>query len=92
MSVAVIDSGVDRAVLEDKFRAAGTPIGRIEGAIFHADTPAPLPYDGKQSAQTRRKLFGEICDSSTLLCTAHFPSPSIGRLIGRRDAFDFVTM
>ena len=32
VSVAVVDSGVDRAVLEDKFRAAGTPINRIDGA------------------------------------------------------------
>src|SRR5256885_1820017 len=48
--VAVIDSGVDRAVLEEKYRAAGTPIGRIEGAIFKADSPTPLPYDGRQSA------------------------------------------
>jgi hypothetical protein len=50
VTVAVIDSGVDRVVLEDKFRAAGTPINRIEGAVFKADGPAPLPYDGKQSA------------------------------------------
>jgi Metallo-beta-lactamase superfamily len=49
-------------------------------------------YDAKQSAQTRRKLFGEIGDSSTLLCTAHFPSPSVGRLVRRHDAFDFVAL
>ena len=71
----------------------------ITGDMIHSPLQARYPdlsarpdYDGKQSAQTRRKLFGEICDSSTLLCTAHFPSPSIGRLIGRREAFDFVTM
>lgn len=50
VSVAVVDSGVDRAVLEAKFQAAGTPIRRIEGAVFLADRPAPLPYDGRQSA------------------------------------------
>jgi subtilisin len=49
VAVAVIDSGVERAVLEDKFRAAGTPINPIEGAIFRASGEA-LPYEGKQSS------------------------------------------
>lgn len=49
VAVAVIDSGVERAVLEDKFRAAGTPINPIQGAIFRA-TGDPLPYEGKQSS------------------------------------------
>jgi len=49
VAVAVIDSGVERAVLEDKFRAAGTPINPIQGAIFRA-SGAPLPYEGKQSS------------------------------------------
>lgn len=49
VAVAVIDSGVERAVLEDKFRAAGTPIQPIEGAIFRA-TGELLPYEGKQSS------------------------------------------
>ncbi len=71
----------------------------ISGDMIHSPLQARYPelsarpdYDGKQSAQTRRKLFGEICDTSTLLCTAHFPSPSIGRLVRWRDAFDFVAM
>jgi hypothetical protein len=49
VAVAVIDSGVERAVLEDKFRAAGTPIQPIEGAIFRA-VGEPLPYLGHQSS------------------------------------------
>lgn len=49
VAVAVIDSGVERAVLEDKFRAAGTPIQPIEGAIFRANGD-PLPYTGHQSS------------------------------------------
>ncbi len=71
----------------------------ISGDMIHSPLQARYPelsarpdYDGKQSAQTRRKLFGEICDTSTLVCTAHFPSPSIGRLVRWRDAFDFVAM
>ena len=49
VAVAVIDSGVERAVLEDKFRAAGTPIQHIEGAMFRPSGP-PLPYTGHQSS------------------------------------------
>lgn len=48
--VGIIDSGVDRSVLEEKFRERGTPIQRIEGAIFRPDKPDPVPYDGRQSA------------------------------------------
>lgn len=50
VSVAVIDSGVDRAVLEEKFQKAGTPIRTIEGAMFRADKPTALPYTGQQSS------------------------------------------
>lgn len=49
VAVAVIDSGVERAVLEDKFRTAGTPIQLIEGAVFRPAGP-PLPYTGRQSS------------------------------------------
>src|SRR5712691_9555897 len=48
--VGVIDSGVDRAQLEAKFRGLNQEILPIEGAVFRADRPDVLPYDGKQSA------------------------------------------
>ena len=71
----------------------------ITGDMIHSPLQARYPelsarpdYDANQSARTRRNLFGELCDTSTLLCTAHFPSPSVGRLVRRRDAFDFVAM
>jgi subtilisin len=50
VKVCVIDSGVERAVLEEKFRARGQEILPIEGGIFTADRPGPLPYEGKQSS------------------------------------------
>jgi len=50
VAVAIVDSGVERAVLEEKFRAAGAAILPIEGAIFHPDKPGPLPYTGHQSS------------------------------------------
>jgi hypothetical protein len=36
--------------------------------------------DPAQSAITRRKFLERYCDSDTLCCTAHFPSPSAGRI------------
>ena len=50
VSVAVIDSGVERQLLEDKFRDAGTPIHPIDGAVFKPGVSAPQPYDGHQSS------------------------------------------
>lgn len=47
--VGVIDSGVERALLEEKFRQQGQELLPIEGAVFLADQPEPLPYDGHQS-------------------------------------------
>ncbi|MCI0643186.1 MAG: S8 family serine peptidase [Gemmataceae bacterium] len=47
--LAVIDSGVERAVLEEKFRQIGQAIVPVEGGIFVADRTEPLPYEGKQS-------------------------------------------
>src|SRR5262249_40506531 len=45
----VIDRGVERALLEEKFRRRGQEIHRIEGGVFTADRAEPLPYDGRQS-------------------------------------------
>ena len=50
VTVGVIDSGVERAVLEEKFRAEGQEILPVEGAVFRPDEPEPLPYTGHQSA------------------------------------------
>jgi hypothetical protein len=47
-------------------------------------------YDSERAAQSRVELFTRFCASSTLMCTAHFPSPSTGRVVRWRDAFDIV--
>src|ERR1700732_318738 len=49
VSVCVIDSGIERAVLEDKFRRQAQEIYRIEGGLFTADRPEPFAYTGHQS-------------------------------------------
>src|SRR5439155_15774698 len=48
--IAVIDSGVERAALEDKFARQGVTIRPIEGGVFTGDRVEPLPYTGRQSA------------------------------------------
>lgn len=69
----------------------------ITGDMIHSPIQARYPelgmlsdYDSKRAGDSRRKLFGRFCDSSTLICTAHFPSPSTGRIARWRDAFDIV--
>jgi glyoxylase-like metal-dependent hydrolase (beta-lactamase superfamily II) len=68
----------------------------ITGDMIHSPLQARYPelgmmsdYDSPQGGRSRRELFGRFCDTSTLMCTAHFPSPSTGRFVRRRDAFDF---
>jgi glyoxylase-like metal-dependent hydrolase (beta-lactamase superfamily II) len=68
----------------------------ITGDMIHSPLQARYPelgmladYDSKQAGVTRRELFGKVCDSSTLMCTAHFPSPSSGRVVRHGDGFDF---
>jgi glyoxylase-like metal-dependent hydrolase (beta-lactamase superfamily II) len=69
----------------------------ITGDMIHSPLQARYPelgmmsdYDSVQAGVSRRELFGRFCDSSTLMCTAHFPSPSTARVVRRRDAFDFI--
>jgi subtilisin family serine protease len=50
VKVAVVDSGVDRAVLEEKCRKQGKDVLPIEGGVFREDRPEPAPYEGKQSS------------------------------------------
>ena len=69
----------------------------ITGDMIHSPLQARYPelgmmsdYDSKQAGQSRRELFGRFCDTSTLMCTAHFPSPSTARVVRWNDAFDFI--
>jgi glyoxylase-like metal-dependent hydrolase (beta-lactamase superfamily II) len=68
----------------------------ITGDMIHSPLQARYPelgmmadYDSPQAGRSRRELFGRFCDTSTLMCTAHFPSPSTGRFVRFKDAFDF---
>jgi len=49
VAVCVIDSGVERSLLEEKYRLQGQAIYPIAGGLFLANQSEPLPYEGRQS-------------------------------------------
>ena len=59
----------------------------ITGDMIHSPIQARYPelgmcadHDSKQAGVSRREMFERFCDTSTLMCMAHFPSPSMGRI------------
>ncbi len=50
VSVCIIDSGIDRSLLEERFQGRGQRIHPIDGGIFTNEQPPPLAYEGRQSA------------------------------------------
>jgi glyoxylase-like metal-dependent hydrolase (beta-lactamase superfamily II) len=67
----------------------------ITGDMIHSPIQARYPelgmmsdYSSEQAGQSRRELFGRFAETSTLMCTAHFPQPSVGRIERWKDAFD----
>ena len=66
----------------------------IAGDLIHSPIQARYPelgmradYNSAQAGMSRRKVFDRFCDSPTLLCTVHFPSPSMGRIARWDDGF-----
>jgi subtilisin family serine protease len=49
VTVCIVDSGVDRDLLEQNLRGRGQEIHPIEGGIFVPEQTEPLPYLGRQS-------------------------------------------
>ena len=50
----------------------------------------PWPdWDVALARQTRRAFLERYCETDTLVCTAHFPLPSAGRIVRAGDAFRF---
>ena len=69
----------------------------ITGDMIHSPIQGKYPelgmradYDSRMAGQTRRKVFDRFCDSSTLMCVVHFPSPSTGRVRRWGDGYKFV--
>lgn len=72
----------------------------ITGDLIHTplqakwtDLAMRIDYDGIQSSATRRKFLESICDTDTLCCFAHFPTPSRGYVKPWGDGFrcEYVT-
>ena len=59
----------------------------VSGDLMHSPLQARYPelsakfdVDQAQAAVTRRNFLERYCDTDTLCCTAHFPSPSTGKI------------
>ncbi len=50
VKVCVIDTGIDRALLAEKFPGRADAFHPIEGAVFREDRPEPLPDEGRASS------------------------------------------
>jgi hypothetical protein len=66
----------------------------MPGDLIHSPLQTRYPelsprfdVDGNLAAKTRRSFLDRYCDTHTLCCTAHFPSPSIGRIKRWDDGF-----
>lgn len=53
----------------------------------YPELSAKFDADLKQAAVTRRGFLERYCDTETLCCTAHFPSPSSVRIRRRGNGF-----
>ena len=66
----------------------------VSGDLMHTPLQTRYPelsmmfdVDKEQAAKTRRSFLERYCDTKTLCCTAHFPSPSAGRIKRWGDGF-----
>jgi glyoxylase-like metal-dependent hydrolase (beta-lactamase superfamily II) len=71
----------------------------ITGDMIHSPIQARYPelvhfvdYDPQEGVRSRRKVFERVSDTSTLMCMAHFASPSIGRMTRWGEGFRFVSI
>jgi glyoxylase-like metal-dependent hydrolase (beta-lactamase superfamily II) len=56
---------------------------------LHPEWTAWPDWDPEQAKRTRRAFMERYGDTDTLVCTAHFPLPSAGRIVAAGDAFRF---
>jgi glyoxylase-like metal-dependent hydrolase (beta-lactamase superfamily II) len=56
---------------------------------LHPEWTAWPDWDADQAKRTRRTFMERYADTDTLVCTAHFPLPSAGRVVAAGDAFRF---
>jgi glyoxylase-like metal-dependent hydrolase (beta-lactamase superfamily II) len=65
----------------------GKDVAVFSGDLMHTPLQTRYPelspkfdVDPAQAATTRRSFLERYCDTDTLCCTAHFPSPSTGKI------------
>jgi glyoxylase-like metal-dependent hydrolase (beta-lactamase superfamily II) len=68
----------------------------MSGDLIHSPIQCAEPdwcsracFDKEQSRRTRRNFLEECADSRRLVLTAHFPSPSVGRVVRRGRTYRF---
>lgn len=66
------------------------------GDLIHSPVQCLYPewtawpdWDIAQAKVTRRAFLDRYCETDTLVCTAHFPLPSAGRVVRNGEAFGF---
>ena len=71
----------------------------FSGDLIHSPLQAVYPdlslkfdVDPAQAARTRRGFLERYCNTDTLCCTAHFPSPSAGKIRRKGDGFACVAI
>jgi glyoxylase-like metal-dependent hydrolase (beta-lactamase superfamily II) len=69
----------------------------LAGDMIHSPLQARYPelgmradHDSVEAGRSRRRVLGEICETSTRLLPGHFALPSIGRITRWGDGFRFV--
>ncbi len=79
--VHLASRGAHAVITGDCFHS---PVQCVElGWTMRADVDPAL------ASATRRGFFERYCDSNVTVCATHFPEPSIGRIVRRKDAFWF---
>ncbi|MEY9280925.1 glyoxylase-like metal-dependent hydrolase (beta-lactamase superfamily II) [Bradyrhizobium yuanmingense] len=71
----------------------------FSGDLMHSPLQTLYPelsikfdVDPAEAAKTRRSFLERYCDTDTLCCTAHFPSPSVGKIRSKGNAFECVAV
>jgi glyoxylase-like metal-dependent hydrolase (beta-lactamase superfamily II) len=71
----------------------------FSGDLMHSPIQTLFPemsvkfdVDQAAAAKTRRSFLERYCDTDTLCCTAHFPSPSVGKIRRWGDGFKCETV
>ncbi len=68
----------------------------MTGDLMHSPLQAKIPelgmrvdFDSAMGGRSRRSFLQQYCDTDTLICPCHFPSPSVGRISAWGDGFRF---